>query len=61
MCVSFFAPFILPSVLFIKDHHNHNTRFASNGLLKFPTNNTSIYGTKSYVTITITTWKFSFD
>ena len=40
--------------LFANDHHNYNTRFASNGLLKFPTNNTSIYGTKSFETSTIT-------
>ena len=26
--------------LFANDNHNHNTRFASNGLLKIPTNNT---------------------
>ena len=32
---------------FVNDHHNYNTRFASNGLLKIPTNNTSIYGTRT--------------
>ena len=44
--------------LFVNDHHNYNTRFASNGLLKIPTNNTSIYGTKSFETSTISSWNF---
>ena len=43
--------------LFANDH-NYNTRFASNGLLKILTNNTSIYGTKSFITSTITSWNF---
>ena len=34
--------------LFVNDHHKYNTRFVSNGLLKIPTNNTSVYGTKSF-------------
>ena len=40
--------------LFAIDPHNYNTRFASNGLLKILTNDTSIYGTKSFETSTIT-------
>ena len=36
--------------LLVNDHHNHNTRFASNGLQKISTNNTSAYGTKSFAT-----------
>ena len=44
--------------LFAKDHINYNTRFTSNGLLKIPTNNTSIYGRKSFATSTITSWNF---
>ena len=40
--------------LFANDHHNYNTRFASNGLLKIPTNNTSVYCRKSFETPTIT-------
>ena len=44
--------------LFAKDHINYNTRFTSNGLLKIPTNNASIYGGKSFATSTITSWKF---
>ena len=43
--------------LFANDH-NYNTRFASNGLLKIPTNNTSIYGTNSCETSTISSWNF---
>ena len=39
--------------LFANDHHNYNTRFASNGLLKSPNNNTSIHDTKSFETSTI--------
>ena len=39
--------------LFANDHHNYNTRFASNGLLKIPTNNTASNGTKSFETSTI--------
>ena len=34
------------------------TRFASNGLLKIPTNNTLIYDTKSFETSAITSWNF---
>ena len=44
--------------IFANDHHNYNTRFVSNGLLKIPTNNTSIYGTKSIETSKITSWNF---
>ena len=44
--------------LFANDHHNYNTRFASNGLLKIPINNTSVYGTKSFETSTISSWTF---
>ena len=44
--------------LFADDQHNHNNKFASNGLLISPTNNTSIYGTKSFATSTITSWNF---
>ena len=44
--------------LFVNDHHNYNTRFASNGPLKILTNNTSIYGTKSFEISTITSWNF---
>ena len=44
--------------VFANDHHNYNTRFTSNGLLKIPTINTSIYGTKSFETSTITSWDF---
>ena len=40
--------------LFANDHQNCNTRFASNGPLKIQTNNTSIYGTKSFETSRIT-------
>ena len=40
--------------LFANDHHNYNATFASNVLLKISTNNTSIYGTKSFKTSTIT-------
>ena len=43
---------------FTNDHHNHNTRFASVGLLKLPTNNTLINGTKLFATSTISSWKF---
>ena len=43
--------------LFANDHHNYNTRYASNGLLKIPTN-TSIYGTKSFETSTTSSWNF---
>ena len=39
--------------LFVNDHHNYNTRFASNGFLKIPTNTTSVYGTKSFETSAI--------
>ena len=39
--------------LFANDHHKHNTRFASNGLIKIPTNDASIYGTKLFVTSAI--------
>ena len=42
--------------LFANDHHNYSTTFASNGLLKVPTNNTSVYGTKSFESLTITSW-----
>ena len=44
--------------LFANYHHNYNTRFASNGLLKIPINNTSVYGTKSFETSTISSWTF---
>ena len=40
--------------LFANDHHYYNATFASNGLLKISSNNTSIYGTKSFKTSTIT-------
>ena len=40
------------------DHHNYKYRFASNGLLKILTNNTSIYCTKSFENSTITSWNF---
>ena len=39
--------------LFSNDDHKHNTRFASNGLIKIPTNDASIYGTKLFVISTI--------
>ena len=45
-------------MLFVNDHHNYNTRFASNGHLKIPSNNTSVYGTKSFETSTITSRNF---
>ena len=35
-----------------------NTRFASNGFLKISTYNTSIYGSKSFETLTVTSWNF---
>ena len=44
--------------LFANDHHNYNTKFASDGLLKIPANNTSIYDTKPFETSTITSWNF---
>ena len=44
--------------LFANDHHNCNSKFASNVLLKIPTNNTSVYGIKSFETSTITSWNF---
>ena len=44
--------------LFANDHHNYNTKFASNGLLKIPANNTSIYDTKPFETSAITSWNF---
>ena len=55
----FFAPFII-SIVFISPnyHHNYKTRFASSGLLKIPTNNTSIYGAKSFEISTVTSWNF---
>ena len=43
---SFLHPLLSQVYLFANDHHNYNNRFASNGLLKIPTNNTSFYGTK---------------
>ena len=49
-------PFFSQVYLFVNDHHNCNTRFPSNGLLNIPTNNTSIHGTKSFETSTITSW-----
>ena len=42
----FLHPLLSQVYLFLNDHHSYNTRFASNGLLKISTNNTSIYGTK---------------
>ena len=44
--------------LFANDHHNHNNIFTSNGLLKIPTNKTSIYGTKSVEISTMSSWNF---
>ena len=51
-------PLFSQMYLFANDHHNYNTRFASNGLLKNPTNNTSIHDTKSFETSTITSLNF---
>ena len=53
-----FHPLFSQVYVFANDHHNYNTRFTSNGLLKIPTINTSIYGTKSFETSTITSWNF---
>ena len=50
----FLYPLFSQVYLFANDHHNYNTSFESNGLPKCPTNNTSIYGTKSFETSTIT-------
>ena len=44
--------------LLVNDHHNYNTRFATNGLLKIPTNNTSVDGTKSFEASTIFSFNF---
>ena len=49
-----FHPLFSQVYLYANDHHNHNTRFASNGLLRIPINSTSIYGTKSIPTLAVT-------
>ena len=51
-------PLFFQVYLFENDHHNYNTRFASNGLLKIPTNNAPIYDTRSFETSRITSWNF---
>ena len=54
----FLHPLFSQVYLFANDHHNYNTRYASNGLLKIPTNNNWIYGTKSFETSTKISWNF---
>ena len=38
--------------------HNHQTRFAKNGLLILPNCNTAKFGTKAFLHSTITSWNF---
>ena len=38
--------------------HNHQTRFAMNGLLILPNCNTAKFGTKAFLYSTITSWNF---
>ena len=54
----FLHPVFSKVCLFANDHRNYNTRFTSNGLLKILTNNTSVYGAKSFEASTITSWNF---
>ena len=42
---SFLHPLLSQGYIFADYHHNYNTRFASNGLLKIPSNNTSTFET----------------